>query len=210
MKKLFDALGIAVVVVLLLPLVVSWLPFAEALNPAMPGPYWHSLVTSFQHLSITLLATLVVAGVITVGLAYLSILMPVFGKTMAAVLDAIESIPAILVALFCYAPVAVALASNSAAVSTDLSLAVFIFAATVTALPEAVRGVTLPLGELYHRKYSLSLRSYGFTKGRILVVLLNSRYMRDVLSRTAAGILLKTLVLDCSFSFIIQVGMGAN
>jgi hypothetical protein len=34
--------------------------------------------------------------------------------------------------------------------------------------------------------------------------------MRDVLRRTAAGILLKTLVLDCSFSFIIQVGMGAN
>jgi hypothetical protein len=66
------------------------------------------------------------------------------------------------------------------------------------------------LGELYHRKYSLSLRSYGFTKGRILVVLLNSQAMRDVLRRTAAGILLKTLVLDCSFSFIIQVGMGAN
>jgi len=31
-----------------------------------------------------------------------------------------------------------------------------------------------------------------------------------VLRRTAAGILLKTLVLDTSFSFIIQVGMGAN
>ena len=210
MKKLFEFLAIAVVVVLLLPFVLAWIPGAPAWQAGLPTVYWHSLVTSFRQLSITLTATVVVAGVITIALGYLSILWPVVGKVTASVLDAIESIPSILIALFAYAPVAVALASNSAAYSTVLSLAVFIFAATLTTLPEAVRGVALPLGELYHRKYSLSLRSYGFTKGRILVVLLNSQAMRDVLRRTAAGILLKTLVLDCSFSFIIQVGMGAN
>jgi hypothetical protein len=210
MKKLFEALGWAVIVVLLSPFLLAWLPGTSGWSTGLPAPWWHSLVVSFRQLSITLTATLVVAGLITIGLGYLSILKPVVGRTTAAILDAVESIPSILVALFCYAPVAVALASHTGSSSTNLSLAVFIFAATLTTLPEAVRGVALPLGELYHRKYSVSMRSYGFTKGRILAVLLNSRAMQDVLRRTAAGILLKTLVLDCSFSFIIQVGMGAN
>jgi hypothetical protein len=210
MKKLFEILGIAAVVVMLSPFLFAWVPGAGEWTVGLPTAYWHSLVTSFRQLSITLAFTVLVAGAVTVVLGYCSILWPVVGKTTAAVLDAVESIPAILVALFCYAPVAVALASNSASTSTILSLSVFIFAATLTTLPEAVRGVALPLGELYHRKYSVSLRSYGFTRGRILAVLLNSKDMRDVLRRTAAVILLKTLVLDCSFSFIIQVGMGAN
>lgn len=210
MKKLFEVLGIAVLVVLLSPFALAWMPGTSAWESGLPVTYWHSLVGSFQNLSITLVTTLLVAGGITVALGYFSILWPLVGKVTASTLDAVESVPSILIALFCYAPVAVALATNSAAYSTVLSLAVFIFAATLTTLPEAVRGVALPLGELYHRKYSLSFRSYGFTKGRILVVLLNSRAMHDVLRRTAAGILLKTLVLDCSFSFIIQVGMGAN
>ena len=210
MKKLFDTLGWLVIALLLSPFIIAWLPGFDAWNFSLPSAWWHNLLLSFRQLSITLLATLAVAGVVTIGFGYLSILNPLFGRTMAGVLDSIESIPAILVALFCYAPVAVALASQTGASSTSLSLAVFIFAATLTSLPEAVRGLTLPLGDLYHRKYSVSMRSYGFPKGRILRVLLNSKAMRDVLRRTAAGILLKTLVLDTSFSFIIQVGMGAN
>lgn len=210
MKKLSSWISWIAVVVLVSPLLLSWIPGMTALNFGLPAAWWSHFVISFRQLSITLAATLVVAGLLTLALGYLSILRPVFGKVSAATLDAVESIPAILIALFCYAPVAVALATQTGAASTGLSLAVFIFAATVTTLPEAVRGVALPLGDLYHRKYSVSMRSYGFTKGRILAVLLNSRAMRDVLKRTAAGILLKTLVLDCSFSFIIQVGMGAN
>ena len=34
--------------------------------------------------------------------------------------------------------------------------------------------------------------------------------MVDTLKRVAAGILLKTLVLDTSFGFVIQVGLGAT
>lgn len=210
MKKLFNVLGWAGIVVLLSPFLIAWLPPVADLSPGLPVTWWHSLLLSFRQLSITLAVTLVVAGGLTLLVGYASILWPVVGKVVAGVLDAVESVPSILVALFCYAPVAVALASHTGAFSTNLSLAVFIFAATITSLPEAVRGLALPLGELYHRKYSVSMRSYGFTKGRILRVLLNSKAMRDVIRRTAAGILLKTLVLDCSFSFIIQVGMGAN
>jgi len=210
MKKLFETLGWVAIVVLLSPFILAWLPGTAQWATGLPPAWWEKLVRSFQQLSITLGATLAVAGVITVGLGYLSILQPVVGKVTAGVLDAVESVPSILVALFCYAPVAVALATQTGAASTNLSLAVFIFAATLTTLPEAVRGVALPLGDLYHRKYSVSMRSYGFTRGRILAVLLRSQAMVDVLRRTAAGILLKTLVLDCSFSFIIQVGMGAN
>jgi hypothetical protein len=210
MKKLFNALGWIFVVLLLSPFVLAWLPGTAEWPTGLPAAWWHSLVVSFRQLSITLGTTVAVAGLITIALGYLSILKPLVGRVTAATLDAVESIPAILIALFCYAPIAVTLASQTGSSSTNLSLAVFIFAATLTTLPEAVRGVALPLGELYHRKYSVSMRSYGFTKGRILAVLLSSQAMRDVLRRTAAGILLKTLVLDCSFSFIIQVGMGAN
>jgi hypothetical protein len=38
---------------------------------------------------------------------------------------------------------------------------------------------------------------------------MNSHSMRATLKRAAAGILLKTLVLDCSFGFIIQLGFGS-
>jgi hypothetical protein len=84
-----------------------------------------------------------------------------------------------------------------------------VLAATVTTLPEAVRSISIPLSDLYNRKYSLSFRSYGFTKQRILAVLMNTALMRNTLKRVAAGILLKTLVLDCSFGFIIQLGFGS-
>ena len=98
---------------------------------------------------------------------------------------------------------------SSKGASQAVSLIVFILAATLTMLPEAVRGVAIPLGDLYHRKYSLSFRSYGLPKRRILAVLMSSRSMRAALKRAAAGILLKTLVLDCSFGFIIQLGFGS-
>ena len=146
---------------------------------------------------------------LTVALGYASVLSQRFGRTGASVLKAVESVPAILVALFCYAPVSGYLARHSSGASQLMSLLVFILAATLTLLPEAVRGVAIPLGDLYHRKYSLSFRSYGFTKRRILAVLMGSRAMRGTLKRIAAGILLKTLVLDCSFGFIIQLGFGS-
>lgn len=38
---------------------------------------------------------------------------------------------------------------------------------------------------------------------------MNTASMRNALKRAAAGILLKTLVLDCSFGFIIQLGFGS-
>jgi len=210
MKKLFDILRWAAIVFLASPFILAWIPgMKDALLLGTNIQYWHNLVASFQQLSITLGSTLLVALTITLLLGYFSILWPVFGKFMASLLDSIEAIPAILIALFCYAPVSAILATNSAGNTMILSLLVFIFAATITTLPESVRGITLPLGELYHRKYSVSFRSYGFSKGRILFILMNTRAMRDVARRTSASILLKTLVLDCSFGFIIQIGMGS-
>lgn len=210
MKNQFKYLRIIVILLLISPFIVVWLPFAAGLKPAeINEAYWSSMLVSFRQLSVTLILTVTIAGALTVLLAYLSVLVPFVGKITAGILDAVESIPAMLIALFCYAPVSVILAKNPESASATISLLVFIFAATITTLPETVRGTTLPLGDLYHRKYSVSFRAYGFTKSRILRILLVSQTMRDVLKRTAASILLKTLVLDCSFGFIIQIGMGS-
>jgi len=192
------------------PLLAAWIPRLGA-SPLLdlPAPYWAGLVRSFRQVSITLLATLAITTAVTVVMSYFSILWWAFGKTLRMILDVVESIPSILVALFCYAPVSVVLAKNPESASALLSLFVFIFAAFLTTLPEAVRSVTLPLAELYHRKYSVSFRAYGFTKAGILLILMNSRAMRDAIKRSCAAILLKTLVLDCSFGFIIQIGMGS-
>jgi hypothetical protein len=179
------------------------------LGGAFDGAYNDSLFLSFKQLSITLVSTILFAATLTVILGYTSVLSMSFGRGAASVLNAIESIPAILIALFLYAPVSGYLARHTGAASSFASLAVFILAATLTSLPEAVRGVAIPLGDLYNRKYSLSFRSYGFTKRRILFVLMRSATMRNVLKRAVAGILLKTLVLDCSFGFIIQLGFGS-
>lgn len=210
MKNLSKILRWIAIVVLLSPLVIAWLPFsAQSPDPSLAGPYWTHLVTSFQQLTITLLTTLAVSMALTLLLSYLSVLFPGVGKGTVAVLDGIESIPAILIVLFCYAPVAAMMARNPSSQAQVISLLVFIFSATATILPEAVRGVTLPLWGLYHRKYSVSFRAYGFTKSRILLILLNSRAMHQVIRRTSASVLLKTMVLDCSFGFILQIGMGA-
>jgi len=210
MKKPFNYLKNFGIFLLVSPFLVVWAPsilegFLSDFTPA----YRSSLVLSFQQLSITLLATLLFAAAITLILGYVSILWSTLGKIIASVLEAIESVPAILIVLFFYAPVSGYLASHSKASSSAVSLMIFVFAATLTILPESIRGITLPLGELYYRKYSLSFRSYGFRRRKILAILMNTDVMRHAFKRIAAGILLKILVLDTSFGFIIQLGFGS-
>ena len=208
MKKLYRIARALVLLALLSPLGLAWLP-PDRLPLRLEPAFQAVLQSSFRQLSIPLAATLALAALLTVVLGYASVLWQRFGRTGASILKAVESVPAILVALFCSAPVSGYLARHSSGASQTVSLLVFILAATLTLLPEAVRGVAIPLGDLYHRKYSLSFRSYGFTKRRILAVLMGSHVMRGTLKRIAAGILLKTLVLDCSFGFIIQLGFGS-
>ncbi len=208
MRKLCSILRAACVLALASPLVLAWAP--PGWPPTLLDPSFEAaLRSSFRQLSITLAATLALTSLLTVALGYLSVLSQRFGRTGASILTSVESVPAILVALFCYAPVSGYLARHAGGASQAMSLAVFIMAAALTALPEAVRSVAIPLGDLYHRKYSLSFRSYGFTKRRILAVLMGSRAMRATLGRVAAAVVLKTLVLDCSFGFIIQLGFGS-
>ncbi|MBR1713862.1 MAG: hypothetical protein IJ717_02815 [Treponema sp.] len=186
---------------------------SESLSPAPSiekKNFLRELFLSFRELSITLVTTMIFAMIMSYIIGYCSVLSMRFGRGFANVLNAIESIPSILIALFCYAPVSGALAKTSGSTSSTLSLIVFIFAATATVLPEAVRSISIPLSDLYNRKYSVSFRSYGFTKNRILSVLMRTSIMVDTLKRVAAGILLKTLVLDTSFGFVIQVGLGAT
>ena len=219
MKKQFKVLRIIFVVILLLPLIISWLPYnwfagiaPESFLPTRTNPegFLKLLLTSFQELSITLVTTLVFAMIISILLGYLSVLSNKVGRFFTNIMNAIESIPSILIALFCYAPVSGALAKSAGPKSTVLSLIVFVAAATATVLPEAVRSISIPLSDLYNRKYSISFRSYGFTKNRILAVLMKTTLMRDTTKRVAAGILLKTLVLDTSFGYVIQVGLGST
>ncbi len=208
MRKLYRIARAVCLLALASPLLLAWLPLdvlPDGLNPM----YEASLIASFRQLSVTLAATLALSLLLTLILGYVSVLSQRFGRMGASVLNAVESVPAILVALFCYAPISGYLARHALGASQNMSIIVFILAATLTVLPEAVRGVAIPLGDLYHRKYSLSFRSYGFTKRRILAVLMGSSDMRNTLKRVSAGILLKTLVLDCSFGFIIQLGFGS-
>jgi len=210
MKKPSSVLRGLLALVLVSPFAAAWIPAFQAVAvPGTEAAWRDGLLASFRQLSITLGATLAVASAITAAAGYVSVLSMPAGRIAAGILEATESIPAILIALFCYAPVSGYLAMHGGASSSVVSLFVFVFAATVTALPESVRGIAIPLGELYHRKYSLSFRSYGFRRDRILAILMASRTMRDAMKRVCAGILLKTLVLDCSFGFIIQLGFGS-
>ena len=221
MKKQSNILKYIFVAVLLLPLILAWLPESVyqsiypmvgnqygSRSPLFQDGYIPALFVSFRALGITLLSTMVFAMAISILLGYLSVLSMRAGRAFSNVLSVIESIPSILIALFCYAPVSGALASSSNTKSTMLSLVVFVLAATATTLPEAVRSISIPLSDLYNRKYSVSFRSYGFTKNRILAVLMKTDLIRDTLKRVTAGILLKALVLDTSFGFVIQVGLG--
>ncbi len=212
MKRLYRIVRTLFLLALASPLGLAWLPpdrLPFALDLRVDEGFLAVLQSSFRQLAVTLAATLALAMLLTLALGYLSVLSQRFGRTGASILKAVESVPAILVALFGYAPVSGYLARHASGASQLMSLAVFILAATLTMLPEAVRGIAIPLGDLYHRKYSLSFRSYGFTKRRILAVLMGSRAMRGTLKRIAAGILQKTLVLDCAFGFIIQLGFGS-
>ncbi len=214
MKKQFKILRYLVVTILLLPLFLVWLPpsvFEGKIDESLlAGGYFSSLILSFKELGITLLTTMVFAMILSYALGYLSVLSMAAGRTFSNILNAIESIPSILIALFCYAPVSGALVKTTGNTSTVISLAVFVAAATATVLPEAVRSISIPLSDLYNRKYSVSFRSYGFPKHSILSVLMKTALMKDTLKRVAAGILLKTLVLDTSFGFVIQVGLGST
>ncbi|MBQ9494092.1 MAG: hypothetical protein IJR50_00460 [Treponema sp.] len=214
MKKRFKIFNIILVIIFISPLLISWIPYQyfESIIPSsfLSGDYLKSLFTSFQELSITLVTTLAFAMLISVFLGYISVLSMKVGRFFQNLFNAVQSVPAILIALFCYAPVSGALVSTKGSTSEVLSLAVFVAAATVTVLPEAVRSIAIPLIDLYNRKYSVSFRSYGFTKNRILNVLMKTSLMKDTLKRVAAGILLKTLVLDTSFGYVIQVGLGAT
>ena len=213
MKKLFNILKVICVILLVSPLALSWLPseyFAKIVpERIVASGFFAAFVSSFRELSISLTATLLFAMLLSFILGYISVLNMRVGRSFANILNAVESIPAILVALFCYAPVSGYLARHTSAASTIMSLTVFVLAATVTTLPEAVRSIAIPLIDLYNRKYSLSFRSYGFPKMRILAILMGTDLMRSTFRRVAAGILLKTLVLDCSFGFIIQLGFGS-
>lgn len=212
--KFLDVLKIIVVVILLLPLVLSWIPMETYVNKLpenlIRGNFFKNLLLSFQELSITLVVTVIFAMLLSVLLGYLSVLSVKFGHFLTNVNNAIESVPSILIALFLYAPVSGALAKTSHSKSTVLSLVVFVIAATVTVLPEAVRSISIPLSDLYDKKYSVSFRSYGFTKNRILRVLMKMDIMRASIKRVAAGILLKTLVLDTSLGYVIQCGLGST
>lgn len=194
------------------PLIAAWLPsgWLQGSFPGyVPNEYRASLYKAFRQLAVTLGATLAFATAMAVLLGYTSVLSLRFGRSVSSVLKAVESVPSILIALFCYAPVSGYLARHSAEASQAASLMVFILAATLTTLPESVRGLAIPLNDMYQKKYSLSFRSYGFTKRHILTVLMRTATMRSALKQTVAGILLKTLVLDCSFGFIIQLGFGS-
>jgi len=216
MKKnsVLDVFRVILVVILVLPLFLAWIPMSvyQSVIPEnlMQGNFYKNLLSSFQELSITLIATVVFAMVLSVVFGYLSVLSTKLGHFFASVNNAIESVPSILIALFLYAPVSGALAKTSHSKSTVLSLVVFVIAATVTVLPEAVRSVSIPLSDLYDKKYSVSFRSYGFTKNRILRVLMKMDIMRAAVKRVAAGILLKTLVLDTSLGYVIQCGLGST
>ena len=194
-----DILRVIVVFILVLPLFLAWIPMecyshllAENL---VKGNFFRNLVLSFQELSITLVSTVIFAMILSVLLGYLSVLSLKIGHFLANVNNAVESVPSILIALFLYAPVSGALAKTSHSKSTILSLVVFVIAATVTVLPEAVRSISIPLADLYDKKYSVSFRSYGFTKNRILRVLMKMDIMKASVKRVAAGILLKTQCL---------------
>ena len=214
MKKQFNIIKYIFVVILILPLILSWFPSSCFERFMTEGPkakvYFDSLILSFKELGITLVATMIFAMILSFLLGYVSVLSLKLGRGFSNILNAIESVPSILIALFCYAPVSGVLVKTSGNSSAFISLFVFVAAATATVLPEAVRSISIPLSDLYNRKYSVSFRSYGFTKNRILSVLMKTSLMKDTLKRVAAGILLKTLILDTSFGYVIQCGFGAT
>ena len=105
MKKLFNILKVICVILLVSPLALSWLPseyFAKIVpERIVESGFFASFFSSFRELSISLTATLLFAMLLSFILGYISVLNMRIGRGFANILNAVESIPAILVALFC-------------------------------------------------------------------------------------------------------------
>ena len=87
MKKLFNVLKILCIVVLISPLVLSWLPssYFAGLAPKriVDSGYFAAFVSSFKELSITLAATLLFAMLLSFILGYISVLWMKVGRGFA-------------------------------------------------------------------------------------------------------------------------------
>lgn len=217
MKNQYNVMKIfrnVLVIIFLFPLIICWGPKSIYIN-LMPQNYLSetyvlTLLATFRGLCITLVATLLFSITVSIVMGFLCVFSKKLGTIVFSFLKAIESVPSILIALFCYAPVSGFLIKFSNNISSFISLCVFVLAASVTVLPESIRSIAFPLADLYDRKYSIAFRSYGFTKKNILISLMKSNFMKETIRRVAAGILLKTLVLDTSFGYVIQVGLGST
>ena len=97
MKKRFNFLKLILVVVLILPLFLSWLSVDMFDNMATRNlfgtKYLESLFLSFRELSLTLVSTLLFAMIISILLGYLSVLSIGAGRCFSTILNSIESIP---------------------------------------------------------------------------------------------------------------------
>src|SRR5690606_17703815 len=108
MRKLYSIVRTLVLLALASPLGLAWLPpdrLPFALDLRLDAAFLAVLQSSFRQLSITLAVTLALAMLLTLVLGYSSVLSQRFGRSGANALNAVESVPAILVVLFCYAPV---------------------------------------------------------------------------------------------------------
>ena len=209
MKSARDRLRGAVLVVALLFFLACALPWTRALAAGVLGPYGLELASSFRDLLLILATTLSLVMAAALPLGFASILRPGVGRAIRALLDAVESVPAMLVALLAYAPFAMRMALAGSKEGSASSILVFCGAAAVTALPEAVRRIGIVLFDLYNRRYSTAFRSYGLGAREILLTLLRSREMLSTLRGAAVNALLKTLILDSSFGFLVQLGFGS-
>ena len=209
MKKTREVLARVALVATALFIIACFLPWGSFLTLPIPRPYILELATSFRDPFMILAVTLALVLVVAIPASFASILRPRVGRLIRAVLDLVESVPAMLVALFSYAPFAMAMAMGSSSGGSRSSILVFCGAAAITALPEAVRCLTIVLFDLYNRRYSFAFRSYGISARSILATLLGSHEMLSTIRGTAVNALLKTLILDSSFGFLVQLGFGS-
>ncbi len=215
MKNPIKFLKTIFIVIFLSPLVIFLLPttFVNSIFEvfALDSDYLETLTMSFRYLILILTLTLLLATFMSVAIGYFSVLLNKFYGFSLKVLNSIESVPSILIALFCYAPVSGILVRTYGSTSKIISILVFVLAATITVLPEGARTIYIPLSDLYDKKYSISFRSYGFSKQNILFFLMTrTKIMKETFFQLISSILLKTLVLDTSFGYIIQVGLGTT
>lgn len=201
---------------LVFPLLLMALLFSLAWLPSLGGPlalpggsYEDTLASAFRTLALVLVLTVLLTMTVASLLAFLLVLLPPVGTVVRVLLELIDSVPSLLVTLVGFAPFALAMATSPLRQSSLLSLEVFCGAASVTALPEATRRLSIVLSDLYSRRYSFAFRSYGLTSAAILRALMRSQEMGQTLKGSAVNVLLKTLILDSSFGFLIQLGFGS-